>query len=173
MKEIKLNAPLSEKDVTKLRAGNKVLISGVVYTARDQAHKRFLKQNKLPFNPAGQIIFYAGPTPGKGKHCIGSIGPTTSSRMDEFTPRLLSKGVKGFIGKGERSPEVIKALKQYRGIYFAAFGGVAALQAKFVLKAKVIHYKDLGPEAVYQLKVQNFPAIVAIDTKGNNIFKRK
>ena len=171
MKKINLTTPLKHEDLIKLSVGDRVYLSGIIYTARDLAHKRFKKENHLPFNAKNQVIFYAGPTPGKGKKLIGSIGPTTSSRVDEFTPWVLEKGIKAFIGKGDRSPEVIAALKKHKAIYFISFGGVAALLSKYIVNASVVAYKELGPEAVYKLEVQNFPVIVAIDLKGNNIYK--
>jgi fumarate hydratase subunit beta len=168
MKTKILRAPLSDKDIKALRAGDNVLINGIIYTARDAAHRQFGK--KPPFNPKGAILYYASPTPARKDEIIGSIGPTTSTRMDKFTPALLKAGVKVTIGKGLRSDEVIEALKKYKAVYLVVPGGAAAALAKYVRKAKLIAYPDLGPEAVLELEVVNFPAIVAIDAKGNNLF---
>jgi len=165
---IDLKAPLSDKDTNKLKAGDEVLISGTIFTARDAAHKRF--GYKPPFDVKGQILYYASPTPTPPGRAIGSIGPTTSSRMDAFAPPLLKQGLKGMIGKGRRSREVIDAMKKYKAVYFVVPGGVAALLSKHVKKAKVIAYPELGPEAVLELEVVDFPAIVAIDSKGKNLF---
>ena len=172
---IKLKTPLTDKDIEALKVGDKVLISGVVYTARDAAHKRLneaLKQGeKLPFDPMGQIIYYVGPTPAKPGQVIGSAGPTTAGRMDSYTLPLLAKGLKGTIGKGSRSQEVKDGLKKYKAVYFVAVGGAAALLAKKIIKAKVIAYEDLGAEAVRELEVEDFPVIVANDIYGGEIFK--
>lgn len=160
----KINAPLNDRVVKELKAGDKVLISGILYTARDAAHKR-----GIPFEVKGQIIFYAGPTPGRAK-LVGSIGPTTAARMDKFMPDLLKKGLKGTIGKGPRSKEVKQALKKYGAVYFVATGGAAALMGKMVKKAEIVAYKDLGTEAVLKLEVVDFPAIVAYDAQGGDLF---
>ncbi len=160
-----------------LRTGNKVLLSGVIYTARDQAHKRLVeaikKRRKLPFDLRGKIIYYCGPTKTPKGKVIGSCGPTTSSRMDEFAPTLLKAGLAGMIGKGNRSKEVIAAIKKYKAVYFLAYAGCGALLAKYVKKATPLAYKDLGPEAIYKLEVKNFPLIVGINTKGRNIYGKK
>lgn len=145
------------------------MISGKIYAARDAAHKRF--GEKPPFEVKGQIIYYASPTPTPPGKVIGSIGPTTASRMDTFTPDLLKKGLKGMIGKGTRSKEVIEAMKKFKAVYLAVPGGIAALLSKHVKKAKVLAYPELGPEALLELEVVDFPAIVAIDAKGNNLFE--
>jgi len=161
---------------TKLKVGDKIFFSGTVYTARDQAHKKLteaIKQGKkLPIDLRDQIIYYCGPakTP-KGK-VIGSAGPTTSSRMDEFTPVLLKAGLKGMIGKGARSQEVIRAIKKYKAVYFLTYAGCGALLSKYVKKAGAVAYKDLGPEAIYKLELKNFPLIVGIDAQGNDIYER-
>jgi fumarate hydratase subunit beta len=167
-----------------LKVGAKFLFSGVIYTARDQAHKRLVeaikKGKKLPIDLKGQIIYYCGPTPapkglpaGRQGKIIGSCGPTTSSRMDEFTPALLKAGLKAMIGKGSRAPEVIKAIKKYRGVYFLTYAGCGALLAKYVKKAKPVAYKDLGAEAIFKLEVKDFPLIVGIDAKGRSIYDKK
>ncbi|MFA6549159.1 MAG: FumA C-terminus/TtdB family hydratase beta subunit [Candidatus Margulisiibacteriota bacterium] len=165
---MKLTSPLSDKDIKALKAGEEVLISGIIYTARDAAHQRF--GQKLPFDIKGQIIYYASPTPTPPGKIIGSIGPTTSSRMDAFTPRLLEKGLKAMIGKGSRSKEVIAAIKKYKAVYLVVPGGVAAMLSKHVKHARVLAYPDLGAEAVYELEIENFPAIVAIDSRGGDLF---
>lgn len=169
------NSKLNLK-IKKLRVGNKVLFSGTIYTARDQAHKRLaqaIKQGrKLPIDLKGKIIYYCGPTKTPKGKVIGSAGPTTSSRMDEFSPILLKAGLKGIIGKGARSQEVIRAIKKYKAVYFLTYAGCGALLSKYVKKAKPIAYKELGPEAIYKLEVENFPLIVGIDSWGNDIYKR-
>lgn len=166
---ISLKAPLTDKDVKSLKAGDKILLSGVIYTARDAAHKRF--GQKPPFDIKGQILFYASPTPTKPGTVIGSIGPTTSSRMDAFAPGLLKLGLKGMIGKGQRGPEVVAAMKKYKAVYFVVPGGIAALLSKQIKKSTLIAYPELGPEAVLELTVVNFPVIVAIDSTGKSLFK--
>ncbi|RKY31718.1 MAG: Fe-S-containing hydro-lyase [Candidatus Omnitrophota bacterium] len=167
-------APLDKGQIKKLKAGDEVLLSGEIYTARDQAHKRFIeaisKRKKLPFDFKNQIIYYCGPNPGKKGRPIGSCGPTTSSRVDKFTPALIKAGIRGMIGKGARAKEIVTAVKKYKAVYLLAPAGLGALISKFVKKAKVVCYKDLGPEAVYKFKVSKLPLIVAIDAKGNNIF---
>lgn len=160
-----------------LKAGDKVLFTGIIYTARDQAHKKLfeaiLKKQKPPINLKGKIIYYCGPakTP-KGK-IIGSCGPTTSSRMDLFTPRLLESGVIAMIGKGGRSPEVESAIKKYKAVYFLTYAGCGALLSKHVRRIRRVAYKNLGPEAINELIVENFPLIVGIDSRGKNIYKNK
>jgi len=157
-----------------LKAGEKVLFSGTIYTARDQAHKRLAeaikKHQKLPIDLKGAIIYYCGPTKTPKGKIIGSCGPTTSSRMDEFTPALLKAGVRGMIGKGRRAKEVIAAIKKYKAVYFLTYAGCGALLARSVKKAKIAAYKDLDPEAILKLEVNNFPLIVGIDAKGRNIY---
>jgi hydro-lyases, Fe-S type, tartrate/fumarate subfamily, beta region len=151
-----------------------VLLSGEVYTARDVAHRRLyealMKGEKLPIDLQGTVIFYAAPTPTPPRKIIGSIGPTTSYRMDAFTPKLLENGLKGMIGKGNRSPEVVEAIKQYRAIYFGAIGGIAALTAQCVKKVELIAYEDLGPEAIRRLTVRDMPLIVINDTAGQDLY---
>jgi len=166
---IKITAPLTDRDVEALKAGDEVLVSGKIYTARDAAHREF--KNQPPLDLKGQILFYASPTPARPGAIIGSIGPTTSSRMDAFTPPLLALGLKAMIGKGERSPEVVAAMKQHKAVYLMVPGGVAALLSQYIKKATVIAYPELGPEAVLELEVADFPTIVAIDCKGNNLFE--
>jgi len=173
----KIKTPLDKAQIEKLKAGDEVSLSGVIYTARDQAHKRLVEAikagRKLPIDLKGQMIYYCGPTKTPRGKTIGSCGPTTSSRMDGFTPLLLKAGLKGMIGKGSRSPEVITAIKKYKGVYFSAYAGCGALLAKYIKKAGPVVYKDLGPEAIHRLEVKGFPLIVAIDAKGNNIYARR
>jgi fumarate hydratase subunit beta len=160
--------------LNKLKAGNEILLSGVMYTARDQAHKRLIETlargRKPPINLKGKIIYYCGPTRTPKGKVIGSCGPTTSSRMDEFTPALLKAGISGMIGKGERCGQVRQAIKKYKGVYFLTHAGCGALLSQFVTSKTLVAYKDLGPEAIYQLTVKDFPLIVAIDTKGRSIY---
>jgi len=158
----------------KLKSGDKIFFSGTIYTARDQAHQRLVeaikKGQRLPLDLKGAIIYYCGPTKTPKGKVIGACGPTTSSRMDEFTPTLLKAGLKGMIGKGSRSQEVKKAIKKYKATYFLTYAGCGALLSKHVQKAKLIAYKDLGPEAIYKLEVKGFPLIVAIDSRGRSIY---
>lgn len=172
---IKISTPLDTKEIINLKAGDFISITGNIYAARDAAHKRFFelieKGKKLPIDLKGQIIFYAGPTPTKPGHSCGSVGPTTSYRMDPYTPLLLEKGLKGMIGKGFRSKEVIDSMKKNKAVYFAAVGGAAALIARSVKKSEIIAYKDLGAEAVFKFYVENFPAIVVMDSSGNNLYE--
>ncbi|MEE8575404.1 MAG: Fe-S-containing hydro-lyase [Thermodesulfobacteriota bacterium] len=172
---IKITPPLTDEDMEALKAGDRVLITGTLYTGRDAAHKRLIdlldSGKELPFDPKGQIIYYVGPTPPKPGQAIGSAGPTTSGRMDVFAPRLYELGLKGTIGKGQRTPEVIESLKKNKAVYFAAVGGAAALIAKSIKKAEVIAYEDLGPEAIRKLEVEDFPAIVVNDSCGGDLFK--
>jgi fumarate hydratase subunit beta len=176
MSEIKITSPIDVKTIEKLTAGTRVLISGVVYTARDAAHKRLIealeRRDKLPFDLKGQTIYYMGPSPARPGQVIGSAGPTTSSRMDIYTPRLLAAGIRAMIGKGSRSPEVNEALKKYKAVYFVAVGGVAAFLHKSIKKAETIAYEDLGPEAIVRLDIEDFPAIVANDIYGGDIFEQ-
>jgi len=172
----KITVPLTDKIVEDLHIGDSVLITGVIYTGRDSAHKRLIEAidrgEKLPIDLKGQIIYYAGPAPAKPGKPIGSIGPTTSYRMDPYAPRLIELGLKGMIGKGNRSEEVIEAIKKYKAVYFGAIGGAAALIAESVKKAEVIAYEDLGPEAIRRLEVENFPAIVVNDCYGKDLYKK-
>ena len=173
----KINLPFNNEDIKSLKAGDRVLLSGEIYTARDAAHKKFNeymeKGEKLPFKLDNQVIYYAGPCPAAKNEIIGPIGPTTSGRMDIYTPQLLNKGLKGMIGKGARSSEVIDAIKQNKAVYFVATGGAACLICKKIKSAELIAYPELGPEAVYKLKVENFPVIVCIDSKGNDFYHIK
>lgn len=166
--------PLTEKVIKGLKAGDKLLLSGPVYTARDQAHKRLVeainKNKKTPIDLKGAVIYYCGPTPAAKGKVIGSAGPTTSRRMDEFTPLLLKKGVFAMIGKGGRSKEVREAIKKYKAIYFVTYAGCGALLSKYVKKNKPAGYRDLGPEAINKLEVRDFPIIVAIDSTGRSIY---
>ncbi len=174
MAEYSLKTPLEEEDVRKLVAGDKVSLSGIVYTARDAAHKRLvelLEQGKeLPMSLEGQIIYYVGPAPTPPGKAIGSAGPTTSYRMDPYTPALIENGLKGMIGKGERNEKVVDAMKEHGAVYFAATGGAAALISKRITGAEVIAYEDLGAEAIRELTVEDFPVIVAQDSSGGNIY---
>lgn len=174
MTQIRLTTPLTDDVVENLRIGQRVSLNGVVYTGRDAAHKRLvelIEQGKeLPFDPRGQVIYYVGPSPAKPGKVIGSAGPTTSYRMDSYAPKLYALGIKATIGKGRRSPEVIKAMKQYKGVYLAAIGGAAALIARSIKAAKVIAYPDLGPEAIHELVVEDFPVIVVNDTLGGDLY---
>lgn len=166
----KINTPLEREEVKKLKAGEEVLLSGVIYTARDQAHKRLTQAKKVPLNLKGQVIYYCGPTPRPKNKIIGSCGPTTSSRMDEFTPALLKKGILAMIGKGRRSKTIVQAIKKYKAIYFLTYAGCGALLSKYIQKAAKVAYKNLGPEAIYKLEVRDFPLIVGIDTRGRSIY---
>jgi fumarate hydratase subunit beta len=172
----KITAPLTPETVRDLRAGDSVLISGTIYTGRDLAHKRLTDSlkagEKLPFKLAGAVIYYVGPSPAKPGQAIGSAGPTTSYRMDAYSPLLMEKGLRGMIGKGNRSPAVLEALKKHGAVYFAAVGGAAALIARTIKAAKVIAYEDLGPEAVRELKVEDFPAIVINDMYGGDLYEQ-
>lgn len=172
---IRLNTPLTEDKVRELKAGDNVLLSGYIYTARDAAHKRFIELIKngkeLPFDIKDSVIYYVGPSPTKPGNVIGSAGPTTSYRMDSYTPKLLELGLKGMIGKGKRSPEVIAAMKKNGSVYFVSIGGAAALTAKCVQESTLIAYEDLGSEAVRKLKVKDMPITVVIDSKGNNLYE--
>jgi fumarate hydratase subunit beta len=171
-----LTTPLSDEVVEKLRVGEHVLISGTLFTARDAAHKRMtelLREGKgLPFDIKGAIIYYVGPTPPKPGKAIGSAGPTSSYRMDSYAPTLLALGLKGMIAKGARGKEVVEAMKKYKAVYFAATGGAGALISKTIRKAEVVAYEDLGTEAIRKLEVENFPALVANDIYGNDLYEQ-
>ncbi|KJR98946.1 MAG: fumarate hydratase [Peptococcaceae bacterium BRH_c4a] len=175
MPPIKLTTPLNDEIIENLRIGQKVLLNGAIYTGRDTAHKKMvelLDQGKpLPIDLKGQIIYYVGPSPAKPGQIIGSAGPTTASRMDVYTPRLLALGLKGMIGKGKRTPEVIKAIKQYKAVYFAAVGGAAALISRCIKSCDVIAYPELGPEAIRKLYVEDFPVIVINDSLGGDLYE--
>ena len=171
----KLTTPLTEETVLNLKAGDNVLITGVIYSARDAAHKKLVdlleKGEKLPLELRSQIIYYVGPTPAKPGQVIGSAGPTTSGRMDAYTPALLNRGVKGLIGKGSRNQAVKDALKEYKAVYFASVGGAAALTAKTIKKAELVAYEELGAEAIRRLEVEDFPATVINDAYGSDLFE--
>ena len=171
----RIDTPLRKEKIIDLKVSDKVLLSGIIYTARDQAHKRLFdtisQKKRLPIDLGGQVIYYCGPTiTPKGK-IIGSCGPTTSSRMDKFSPVLLKSGLSAMIGKGRRSLEVATAIKKYHAVYFLTYAGCGALLSKYVKKTKPVAYRDLGPEAIYELRVQDFPLIVGIDCRGNDIYK--
>ena len=170
-----INAPFTEEQTKELKSGDYVYISGTIYTARDAAHKRMYEamQNgeQAPFSLENNVIYYLGPSPAKEGQVIGSAGPTTSSRMDKYTPLMLQNGVKGMIGKGKRSPEVIEAIKKNQAVYFAAVGGAGALLSNCIKKAEVIAYDDLGTEAIRKLEVENLPVVVVIDKDGNNLYE--
>ena len=174
MKIVGLKTPIAKESIELLSAGDEVLLSGTIFTARDAAHKRFHEMiaagKRIPLDLRDAVIYYAGPTPGRPGRAIGSCGPTTSSRMDKFTPELLSLGLSCMIGKGDRSAEVIDAIKRYRAVYFIATGGIGALLSRKVKSARIVLFKDLGPEAVYKMEVVDFPVIVGIDSKGNDIY---
>jgi fumarate hydratase subunit beta len=172
----KITAPLGPQTVKDLRAGDSVLISGIIYTGRDLAHKRLTDSmkagEKLPFDLQGAVIYYVGPSPAKPGKVIGSAGPTTSYRMDAYSPYMIENGLAGMIGKGNRNQAVLDAMKQHGAVYFAAVGGAAALIARTIKAAKVIAYEDLGPEAVRELVVEDFPAIVINDMYGGDLYKQ-
>lgn len=172
---IRLATPLSLWDVESLHAGDRVVLSGTIYTARDAAHARLvalLKEGSpLPFAPEGQVVYYVGPTPPRPGEPIGSAGPTTSGRMDSYTPALLAAGIKGMIGKGTRSPEVRAAMTKHRAVYFAATGGAGALLARRIKSAEVVAWDDLGPEAVRRLVVEDFPLVVINDVYGKDLYE--
>ena len=183
-----IKAPFDREEVKTLKAGDYVYIDGIVYSARDAAHKRMYdaimesgcvdasgtelyEKGIVPIDLNGNVIYYLGPTPAKPGQVIGSAGPTTSSRMDKYTPMMLDQGLKGMIGKGKRSPEVIESIKKNGAVYFAAVGGAGALLSKCIKEAEVIAYDDLGTEAIRKLTVKDFPAIVVIDAEGNNLYE--
>ncbi|MBE5928013.1 MAG: Fe-S-containing hydro-lyase [Lachnospiraceae bacterium] len=171
-----INTPITKETVREIKAGDYVYITGIVYTARDAAHDRMYNainnNEKLPINIEDQIIYYLGPTPAREGQVIGSAGPTTSSRMDKYTPTLLDLGMNAMIGKGKRSPEVIESMKKNGAVYFAAVGGAGALLSKCIKKAEIIAYDDLGTEAIRKLYVENLPVVAVIDCYGNNIYER-
>ena len=171
----RITTPLTDQVIEELHTGEKVFVSGVIYTARDTAHKRLialLDQGKaLPFEIRGQIIYYVGPSPAKLGRPIGSAGPTTSGRMDVYTPHLLAQGLKGMIGKGARSPEVREAIRQHRAVYLGATGGAGALLSQSIKKAETIAFAELGPEAIRRLEVENFPVVVINDCFGNDLYE--
>ncbi len=173
--EYKINAPFDAETIAKLKSGDMVYITGIIYTARDAAHKRMKetidKGENLPINVDGNVIYYMGPSPAREGRPIGSAGPTTASRMDKYAPKLLDMGLKGMIGKGKRSKEVIDAIIRNKAIYMAAIGGAGALLSKAITKSEVVAYDDLGTEAIRKLEVVDFPAIVVIDSSGSNLYE--
>jgi fumarate hydratase subunit beta len=172
---MRLEAPVSEHDILMLKAGDLVLVSGVIHTARDAAHKRLVdainRGEDLPFDIEGQIVYYTGPTPARPGEPIGSCGPTSSYRMDPFSEQLMARGLKVMIGKGDRSQTFIDAMIRHKGVYLQAVGGAGALLAKRVVSSTVVCYGDLGAEAVHRLEVKDFPAIVTYDAHGGNLIK--
>ena len=172
---ISVKTPLSHEDARKLKAGDSVLLTGTIYTARDAAHKRLCElvaQGKeLPMDIQDAVIYFVGPTPAKPGQAIGSAGPTTSYRMDAYSPTLIAQGQTGMIGKGKRGPEVIAAMKEHGAVYFGAIGGCGALLSKCIKKAEIVAYEDLGAEAIRRLEVEDFPVIVIIDSEGNNLYE--
>ena len=176
MQEKQITLPITKEIADSLCAGDYVTLTGTLYSARDAAHKRMTEAleagGELPLPIRNQTIYYLGPTPAREGQVIGSAGPTTSSRMDKYTPTLLDLGMTGMIGKGKRSKEVIESMKKNHSVYFAAVGGAGALLSKCITKAEVVAYEDLGAEAIYKLEVKDFPVIVVIDDKGENLYER-
>jgi fumarate hydratase subunit beta len=174
VRTVKLKPPLTDSDVSRLQVGDKVLIDGPIYAARDAAHKRLFDlidaKRDVPFPLKGQVIYYVGPTPARPGRPIGAAGPTTSYRMDTYTPKLIQLGIKATIGKGPRAPDVIDAMKKFKAVYLVAIGGTGALLGKQVIKSEMIAFEDLGTEAIRRLTVRDFPAIVANDITGRDIF---
>lgn len=170
-----IQVPLLERDIEELKAGDYVYLTGTIYTARDAAHKRMYDSMKkgeaLPIELKGNVLYYLGPSPAREGQVIGSAGPTTSSRMDKYTPDMLDAGLKGMVGKGKRSPEVIEAMKRNHAVYFAAVGGAGALLSKCIQEAEVVAYDDLGTEAIRRLYIEDLPVIVVIDKEGNNLYE--
>jgi fumarate hydratase subunit beta len=166
---------LDDETVTQLKSGDNVLINGIIYTGRDAAHKRLVdlldRGESLPFDIAGQIIYFVGPTPARPGRPVGSAGPTTSYRMDAYSPKLIAQGLKGMIGKGARSQEVLEAIKKYKCLYLAAVGGAGALISQSIKSSEVIAYEDLGPEAIRKMEVEDFPAVVVNDVAGNDLYQ--
>jgi len=171
----KITLPLTEELAKTLKAGDELLVTGVIYTSRDAGHKRMCETlargEKLPFDPTDATIYYVGPTPAKPGQVIGSAGPTTSGRMDAYAPTMMSVGARGMIGKGARLPEVVEAMKKHTGVYFGAIGGAGALLAKCIKSAELIAYEDLGAEALRKLYVEDMPLFVIIDCEGNNLYE--
>ncbi len=169
----KITLPLTDEVIQELKAGDSVLITGAMLTGRDAAHKRLFelieKGEELPVDISGEVIYYVGPAPAKPGHAVGPAGPTSSYRMDKYTPALLDRGLKAMIGKGKRSPEVIESMVKNGCVYFAAIGGAAALISRSIKKVETLAYEDLGTEAIYRFYVEDFPAVVAIDAKGNSV----
>lgn len=172
---VKITTPITREQARALKAGDTVLLTGVLYTARDAAHKRLCElvaqEKALPLDIKDAVIYYVGPTPAKEGQAIGSAGPTTSYRMDAYSPTLIAQGQTGMIGKGKRGPEVVEAMKQYGAVYFGAIGGCGALISRCIKKAEVVAYEDLGAEAIRRLEVEDFPVIVIIDSEGNNLYE--
>lgn len=172
---VKITTPLTYEKIKDLKAGDKVLLTGTIYSARDAAHKRLIdlldKGEKLPIEIENETIYYVGPSPAKPGKVIGSAGPTTSYRMDSYTPKLLDLGLKGMIGKGARNVEVIESMKKNGAVYFGAIGGAAALIAKCIKKSEVILYEDLGAEAIRRMEIEDMPLVVVIDSEGNNLYE--
>ena len=175
MGEKHIMLPLTKELAKTLHAGDKVLLTGTIYTSRDAGHKRMCEAlargEKLPFDPTDATIYYVGPTPAKPGHIIGSAGPTTSGRMDAYAPTMMSVGARGMIGKGARLPEVVDAMKKYSGVYFGAIGGAGALLAKCIKKCELVAYEDLQSEALRRLYVEDMPLVVVIDSEGNNLYE--
>jgi fumarate hydratase subunit beta len=174
-KVVKLVPPLADADVVQLEIGDQVLVSGVIYTARDAAHKRLLEMlaagQKLPVDLKGQILYYVGPSPARPGKVIGAAGPTTSYRMDSYAPTLIKMGLKAMIGKGKRSPEVIAAMQKYKAVYLGATGGAGALISQCIKEAQVVAFPELGPEAIHQLVVKDLPTIVINDCQGRDLYE--
>jgi fumarate hydratase subunit beta len=170
-----VDTPLTDHIINNMHAGDRILLNGIIYTGRDAAHKRLAEMinrgEKLPMVLEGQVIYYVGPCPAKPGQVIGSAGPTTSGRMDAYAPILMDKGLKGMIGKGLRNQKVVDSIIKNNSVYFAAIGGAGALLSEAIKEAEVIAFPDLGPEAIYRLRVQNFPVTVVIDNKGNDLYK--
>ncbi|MCL1893293.1 MAG: Fe-S-containing hydro-lyase [Holophagaceae bacterium] len=170
----KIQTPLTPEVVSSLSVGDEIRLSGTIYTARDQAHRRICalidEGAELPMDINGAVIYFAGPTPTPPDKPVGSAGPTTAYRMDAFSPKVIKAGLRGMIGKGNRSPEVIEAMKTYGAVYFAATGGAGALIAQCIKKSTCIAYEELGPEAIYKMEVEDFPMLVAIDSRGGNLY---
>lgn len=170
-----IHAPVDQEKVRQLKAGDYIYISGIIYTARDAAHKRMQetldKGEELPFSLKGNVIYYMGPSPAREGRPIGSAGPTTASRMDRYTPTLLDLGLGAMIGKGKRGQAVIDAIVKNKAVYFAAIGGAGAILSKCIISSEIIAYEDLGTEAIRRLEVKNFPAVVVIDSEGNNLYE--
>jgi fumarate hydratase subunit beta len=174
MAEYNIKLPLDDQTIKKLNIGDRVFLTGYMYTGRDAAHKRFVElitsNKELPINLENETIYYVGPAPAREGQIIGSAGPTTSYRMDPYTEALMEKGLKGMVGKGRRSQDVIDSIKKYRGVYFAAVGGAAAYISKCIKKKELVAYEDLGTEAILRIYVEKFPVIVAVDSKGKSIY---
>lgn len=173
--KVKIRLPLTDDDIKELHAGDSVLISGSLITGRDAAHKRLYelieKEKSLPVDIKGEVIYYVGPAPAKPGHAVGPAGPTSSYRMDKYSPVLLDLGLKGMIGKGARTQPVIDAIVRNKGVYFAAIGGAAALISRSIKSSEVLAYEDLGTEAIYRFVIEDFPAVVAVDSFGNDVYK--